>query len=123
MMRILLVLCLWMPIAEAATVCRVISTEQVAETYSATQPDGHCARNLMSAGIPAADIEQLTVTEPERAAQVAAWSDHANNPEKAKRQANVTAEAKRNADRATGRVKLKALGLSEDEVNALGLAE
>ena len=99
MWKALLVASLWMPVADAATVCRVISTEQVAETYSATQPDGVCVRNLTSAGIPVADIEQLTVDEAERTTRLASWQDHPNNPDKEKRR--LEKEAHDQAESAT----------------------
>ncbi len=71
--------------SEAATICRVASTGQIAETYSSTQPEGLCVRNLTSSGIPAQDIEQLTVDEPVRRQQLARWEAHANNPDVEKR--------------------------------------
>ena len=66
---------------EAATVCRVKSTGQVVESYSTTQDDGLCQLNLIRSGIASEDIEQVTVTEPDREALLKAWAADEKNPD------------------------------------------
>mgnify|MGYP001582729687 CR=1 FL=1 len=115
-MRVYLLLGLMMvgqPMAWAGTVCRVISTGQVAESYSATQPDGLCVSNLVSSGIAANDIEQLTVTAAQRKTHLATWDNSPNNPDVDKRQ--------QLKDTKTAQVNLikQKLGLTDAELEAL----
>jgi len=107
--------------AQAATVCRIKSTEQVVETYAHDAP-GICLKNLVTDnpqyGFLADDVEELIVSEGERLQMIAAWQDHPNNPESVKRSARNTLKGKT----ASARAKLKtATGLSDEELDALGL--
>lgn len=81
------------PVAWAETVCRVISTGQIAETYSTTQRAGQCQANLATSGIAASEVEQLTVDAATRRAMLDAWYNNPANPDKVKRDAAVDPDA------------------------------
>ena len=119
-MLILGILMGWSGLVSADTVCQVISTEQVVESFSNTQPDGTCLKDLMSSGIANNDIAQLTVTAKDRADKLTAWQIDVKNPDVPVQQAALTAKQKLEADRASGDAKLKALGLTDAEIAAQG---
>ena len=87
-MRLRLMVVLWLisPSVFAGTVCQVQSTGQVVESYSVTQAEGHCQRNLLQLGFSVSDIAQLTVSESERMEMLNIWRQHPQNPDVVKQE-------------------------------------
>lgn len=89
--------CAW-----AAIVCREVATGRVLETQSVGTP-GICVKNWVTDnpqyGFTPADIEEVTVSEPERVAFLDAWERNPVNPSFIARQRAVASrqEAERRA--------------------------
>ena len=82
-MRFLVIWVLYVGIADAATICRQISTGAILETYSHDDPS-LCQQNLVvdnpQYGFAASDIEAISLSESERQIKMATWDQNPDNP-------------------------------------------
>lgn len=117
-MRWLLMGCVWWMGAEAHAdlwvVCREKATGKPFQTQRGGRP-GSCLADVLANpqyGWSASDVEELLITDAEHQTLLAAWQQAPANPDRTKREA---AQAKR----AQTIGKLRALGLTDDEAQAL----